>query len=76
MDSRDYTSFGLDNHDIGDMIEKQVDSLLSQRIIKNQNEPKILVIGEINDKTSQNIDIGIVTTEIMKHLSNSENLSS
>lgn len=71
MDSRDYTSFGLDNHDIGDMIEKQVDSLLSQRIIKNQNEPKILVIGEINDKTSQNIDIGIVTTEIMKHLSNS-----
>lgn len=71
MDSRDYTSFGLDNHDIGDMIEKQVDSLLSQRIIKNQNEPKILVIGEINDETSQNIDIGIVTTEIMKHLSNS-----
>lgn len=71
MDSRDYTSFGLDNHDIGDMIEKQVDSLLSQRIIKNQNEPKILVIGAIDDKTSQNIDIEIVTTEIMKHLSNS-----
>lgn len=71
MDSRDYTSFGLDNHDIGDMIEKQVDSLLSQRIIKNQNEPKILVIGGIDDETSQNIDIGIVTTEIMKHLSNS-----
>lgn len=53
------------------MIEKQVDSLLSQRIIKNQNEPKILVIGEINDETSQSIDIEIVTTEIMKHLSNS-----
>lgn len=53
------------------MIEKQVDSLLSQRIIKNQNEPKILVIGAIDDKTSQNIDIEIVTTEIMKHLSNS-----
>lgn len=71
VDSRNFVSFGLDNHDIGDMIEKQVDSLLSQRIIKNQNEPKILVIGEINDETSQNIDIGIVTTEIMKHLSNS-----
>lgn len=71
VDSRDYTSFGLDNHDIGDMLEKQVDSLLSQRIIKNQNEPKILVIGEINDETGQNIDIEIVTTEIMKHLSNS-----
>lgn len=71
VDSRDYTSFGLDNHDIGDMIEKQVDSLLSNPIIKNQNEPKILVIGEINDETSQDIDIEIVTTETMKHLSNS-----
>lgn len=71
VDSHDYTSFGLDNHDIGDMIKKQVDSLLSQRIIKNQNEPKILVIGSIDDKTSQSIDIEIVNTETMKHLSNS-----
>lgn len=71
MDLRDYTSFGLDSHDIGDMIEKQVDSLLSQRIIKNQNEPKNLKIGVIDNDTSQkNID-EIVTTEIMKHLSNS-----
>ena len=72
VDSRDYTSFGLDNHDIGDMIEKQVDSLLSQRIIKNQNEPKILVIGVIDNETSQSIDMEIiVVNKIRKHLINS-----
>ncbi len=71
VDSSDYTSFGLDNHDIDNMIEKQVDSLLSQRIIKNQNEPKNLVIGAIDDEISQSIDMEIVVTEIMKHLSNS-----
>lgn len=72
VDSRDYTSFGLDSHDIGDMIEKQVDSLLSQRIIKNQNEPKILVIGEIDNETSQSIDMEvIVVNKIRKHLINS-----
>ncbi len=71
VDSSDYTSFWLDNHDIDNMIEKLMDSLLSQRIIKNQNEPKILVIGAIDDETSQSIDMEIVVTEIMKHLSNS-----
>lgn len=72
VDSRDYTSFGLDNHDIGDMIEKQVDSLLSQRIIKSQNEPKILVIGVIDNETSQSIDMEIiVVNKIRKHLINS-----
>ncbi len=68
-------SFGLDNHDIESMIEKSVDSLLNQRIIKNQNEPKVLVIGAIDDESSQNIDIEIVTTEIMKYLSNSGKFS-
>lgn len=53
------------------MIEKQVDSLLSHRIIKNQNEPKNLKIGVIDNETSQSIDMEIVVNKIRKHLSNS-----
>lgn len=50
---------------------KQIDSLLKQRIIRNQNEPKVLVIGAITDETNENIDIEILTNELTKHLSNS-----
>lgn len=71
VDSRDYITFGIDMHDIDDIVAKQIDSLLKQRIIRNQNEPKVLVIGAITDETNENIDIEILTNELTKHLSNS-----
>ena len=69
VDSRDFVSFGLDNHDIGDMLQKQVDSLLNHQNIKKQNEPKVLTIGAIENKTSENIDIEIIANELTRHLS-------
>lgn len=71
VDSRDFVSFGLDNHDIGDILQKQVDSLLNHPSIKKQNEPKVLTIGAIENKTNDNIDIEIIANELTRHLSNS-----
>ncbi|MGX3010291.1 penicillin-binding protein activator LpoB [Helicobacter sp. 23-1044] len=71
VDSRDFVTFGLDNHDIGDVLQKQVDSLLNHPTIKKQNEPKVLTIGAIENKTNDNIDIEIISNELTRHLSNS-----
>ena len=71
VDSRDFVSFGLDNHDIGDMLQKQVDSLLNHPTIKKQNKSKVLTIGAIENKTNDNIDIEIIANELTRHLSNS-----
>lgn len=72
VDSRDFVSFGLDNHDIGDIIKKQVDSLLKQKIIKNQSEAQILTIGAIDNESGESIDIEIIANELTRYLSNSE----
>lgn len=72
MDSRDYTSFGLDNHDIDDKVQKIAKSLLNSRTIKNQKEQKVLAIGAIDDETSDDIDTEIIATELIKHLGDSE----
>ncbi|MGX2981930.1 hypothetical protein [Helicobacter sp. 23-1045] len=53
VDSRDYVSFELDNHDIGDMIEKLIEKLLDNPTIRKQSELKILAIGEIENATNQ-----------------------
>lgn len=72
MDSRDFVSFGLDNHDICDTIKKQVDSLLKQKIIKNQSEAQILTIGAIDNESGESIDTEIIASELTRYLSNSE----
>lgn len=72
VDSRDFVSFGLDNHDIGDIIKKQVDSLLKQKIIKNQSEAQILTIGAIDNESGESIDTEIIASELTRYLSNSE----
>lgn len=72
VDSRDYTSFGLDNHDVDDKVQKIAKSLLNSHTIKSQKEPKVLAIGAIDDETSDGIDTEIIATELIKHLSDSE----
>ncbi len=72
VDLRDFVSFGLDNHDIDDTIKKQVDSLLKQKIFKNQSEAQILTIGAIDNESGESIDIEIIANELTRHLSNSE----
>lgn len=71
VDSRDFVSFGLDNHDIDSMLQKQVDSLLNHPTLKKQNKSKVLTIGAIENKTNDNIDIEIITNGLTRHLSNS-----
>ena len=72
VDSRDYTSFGLDNHDIDDKVQKIAKSLLNSRATKSQKKKKVLAIGEIDDKTSNGIDTEIIATELIKYLSDSD----
>lgn len=50
VDSRDFVSFGLDNHDIDDILQKQVDSLLNHPwgkcMINNETKCQIESIKE------------------------------
>ncbi|MGX3011672.1 penicillin-binding protein activator LpoB [Helicobacter sp. 23-1044] len=71
VDSRDYVSFELDNHDIGDMTEKLIKSLLNSPTIKKQKTKKVLAIGSIENNTKQNIDIEMIANEIINLLNES-----
>ncbi|MGX3011462.1 hypothetical protein ACWIUD_07885 [Helicobacter sp. 23-1044] len=71
VDSRDYVSFELDSHDIGDMIEKLIEKLLDNPTIRKQSELKILAIGEIENATNQSIDTELIASEVINHISKS-----
>ena len=71
MDSRDYVSFELDSHDIDDMTEKLIKSLLNSPTIKKQKTKKVLAIGRIENNTKQNIDIEMIVSEITNLLNES-----
>lgn len=70
-DSQKIVSFGLDNHDIGDSIQKIANSLLNSPRVKRLKEEKVLTIGAINDETEEFIDTEIIANELTRYLSNS-----
>lgn len=70
VDSRDYTSFGLDNRDIDGITKKQADSLLSSPNLGDLSKPKIIAIS-LTDETQEGVDIEIISSELTKHLSGS-----
>lgn len=70
-DSQKIVSFGLDNHDIGDSIQKIANSLLNSPRVKRLKEEKVLTIGAIDDETEEFIDTEIIANELTRYLSNS-----
>lgn len=72
-DSKEYTSAGLDYHDIQDAAQKSIDSLISSKYAKkiSQDKPKVLVISSVINDTMQHIDTQQLTRKITREMRNS-----
>lgn len=72
-DSKEYTSVGLDYHDIQDAAQKSIDSLISSKYAKNisSDKPKVLVISSVINDTMQHIDTQQLTRKITREMRNS-----
>lgn len=73
-DSRAYTSFGVDSHDIDDMVAKMAQSLLESNFFKNLKEPKAIMITDIDNQTDSEIDTETIRNELLLHLVDNEKL--
>ncbi|RDU65463.1 penicillin-binding protein activator LpoB [Helicobacter sp. MIT 14-3879] len=72
-DSKEYTTSGLDYHDIEDAAQKGVESLLSSKYTKsiNSNKPKVLAISDVINDTMQLIDTEQLTRKVTREMRNS-----
>ncbi|MGX2971159.1 penicillin-binding protein activator LpoB [Helicobacter sp. T3_23-1059] len=71
-DSSDYTSFGIDYHDIEMMIDDNVASFLSSDFVKNLEGKKVIVISEIENLTDEDIDIELLSRKLVRQIRNSK----
>ena len=71
--SKEYTSTGLDYHDIQDAAQKSIDSLISSKYAKkiSSDKPKVLVISDVINDTMQHIDTAQLTRKITREMRNS-----
>lgn len=73
-DSKEYTSIGLDYHDIEDAANKSVASLLQSGYVKNlatEKKPKVLAISDVINDTMQNFSTEELTRKITRDMRNS-----
>lgn len=71
-DSSDYTSFGIDYHDIENMLDDNVKSFLGSDFVKNLEGKKILVIADIENLTDDDIDIELLSRKFARQIRNSK----
>ncbi|RDU57319.1 penicillin-binding protein activator LpoB [Helicobacter sp. MIT 99-5507] len=71
--SKEYTTTGLDYHDIANAAEQSVKSLLSSGYAKrlDSSKPKVLVISDVLNDTMQMINTEQLTRKITRDLRNS-----
>lgn len=67
-DSSDYVSFGIDYHDIDRVIEKNTRSLLSSQYVRTMQGKKLLVIADIVNETSEDIDVELVARKLAREM--------
>lgn len=69
-DSKEYTSVGIDYHDIDEAATKSVESLISSKYTKNisSDNPKVLVISNIINDTMQHIDTEQLTRKVTRKM--------
>ena len=66
--SSDYVSFGIDYHDIDRVIEKNIHSLLSSQYVRTMQGKKLLVIADIVNETSEDIDVELVARKLAREM--------
>lgn len=72
-DSKEYTTTGLDYHDIANAAEQGIKSLLASNYTKkiNSTKPKILAISDVLNDTMQLIDTEQLTRKVARDMRNS-----
>lgn len=71
-DSSDYTSFGVDYHDIENMLDDNVKSFLGSDFVKNLEGKKVLAISDIENLTDDDIDIELLSRKFARQIRNSK----
>lgn len=71
-DSSDYVSFGIDYHDIDRVIEKNIRSLLSSQYVRTMQGKRLLVIADIANETSEDIDVELVARKLAREMRKSQ----
>ena len=70
--TKDYTSFGLDSHDIKKAIEDSANSLINSDFAKTLEGKKVIAISDIENKTDEEIDIEYLSRNLARKLRNSK----
>lgn len=74
VESKSYTSLGIDYHDLEEAASKNVASLLESGYVKNLaglDKPKILAISDVINDTMQHFSTEELTRKIMRDMRNS-----
>lgn len=66
QDSSDYTSFGIDSHDIDRVIEGNIRSLLDSDYVRSLQGRKLLMIADIANKTDEDIDVELMARKLAR----------
>lgn len=71
--SKEYTTTGLDYHDIANAADKSISSLLSSNYARKikSDKPKVLVISDVINDTMQMIDTEQLSRKITREMRNS-----
>ncbi len=71
QNSVEYTSVGIDYHDIESAVYKSVQSLLNSEYVLSLENKKILAISDVINDTMQEVDVRGLTTKIARAMRNS-----
>ncbi|RDU66007.1 penicillin-binding protein activator LpoB [Helicobacter didelphidarum] len=66
QDSVEYTSTGIDYHDIESAVHKSVQSLLNSEYVLDLEGKKVLAISDVINDTMQQVDVQGLTTKIAR----------
>ncbi len=70
--SSNYTSFGIDHHDIEKVVLNSAKSLLSSHFTQSIKEKRLLAISNISNQTQEDIDTELMARALIRHIRQSQ----
>lgn len=74
-DSKDFSSIGIDRHDIESVVEKVSTKLLESSFVRELQGQKILAIADLHNLTQEDIDVEFLSRKITRTLRKSKKLT-
>lgn len=71
-DSKDFSSIGIDRHDIESVVEKVSTKLLESSFVRELQGQKILAIADLHNLTQEDIDVEFLSRKITRTLRKSK----